>query len=213
MRALRPCFFPARVFSLVFACGVASCPRPSMAQETKPRQHVVGLRVLAAPFSVADEHEGWGLKDAHDIGATVSYDYFLADWVALGVAGSIRGTFGQSSSYQTGSLSHTTLAVPFVLSFEPRITNQLRFVGAVGLAYQHVWRGPSTRTYDRFTANGYEGLVDVGAALQLARTPLELVLLVGLRRGSAEYSDQQGHYGTGFTTLSFPASVGFRYSL
>lgn len=201
--------FTAWVLSVVFACGVPSWPRRAMAQESESRQHAVGLRALATPFSFADEPEGWGIKPGHDIGGTLSYDYFLLDWLALGVAGSIRGTFGQSSSYQTGSLSHTTVAVPLVLSFEPRILNQLRFVGAVGLAYQHVWMGPTTRVGDHFVANGYEALVDIGAALRLARTPLELVLLVGVRRGRAEYSDIRATMAVVLRPSHSPAVLGF----
>lgn len=198
--------------SAVFASGIASWPQRAMAQESE-RQHAIGLRGVATPFSFADEHESWGIKPGHDSGGTVSYDYFSLDWLAVGVAASIRGTFGRSSSYQTGSLSHTTVAVPLVVSFEPRISNQLRFVGVLGIAYQHVWRGPSRRAGDHFVANGYEGLVDVGVALRLAKTPVELMFLLGVRRGRAEYSGKDLGYGNGFSTLSFPASLGLRYSL
>ncbi|MGC4089136.1 MAG: hypothetical protein QM756_14875 [Polyangiaceae bacterium] len=150
------------------------------------------------------------MKDAFDVGAQGGYGYALRDGLSVGARAGIRGTFGQRTAQQSWPLSHITVSLPLVLTVEPRVSDQLRVVVAVGFGYQHIWTGPSTMSRDNWSAYGYEALGDLGLTLKPGPGPLELVGLVGVRYGQVLYAGDTRYDADGFLAVSFPVSLGVR---
>lgn len=147
-------------------------------------------------------------------GAAAGYAYRVAESLSIGVGGNVQGIrIGDSGSDRYSYRSAYSFSVPFLLSFDPHLSQSLRLVMTTGLGYEHAWGNDGGQHHD-WSGDGVTALAELGVAVRVL-PKLEVLGSVGVRGGmvnAKKFENWFRHLEPIFTWAT-PLEFGFRYSL
>lgn len=195
MRYLSILELPAVCTALV----VSSASLDARAEDGVGSRHGLWMQALYLPrplvFPMGDGNADPQFSGGDHLGIAGGYAYRIADNFSLGIGASARG-FPGGDDYR----SVNAFSLPLLVSFDPHVTRHVRLMMTAGIGYLRLW-GNQTYGGDAWYGDGIEGMVELGAALQVS-SQIELLASVGVRGGYAS-----------LYSIVVPIGLGLRFSL